>query len=208
MRVITISREFGSGGRELAKRLADLMQIDYYDKEIISKISENKGVNSNYVEHVLENHGWQEIPLTYGHSFLCVNPLFSVQVSLLKEQREVIEKIAKARKDFIIVGRNADVLLKEYNPFKIFVCAKTDAKVKRCLERAEPGENLSEKTVKKMIKRIDKNRARTHELISEAPWGDIHEYHLIVNTTNWSIKELAPLVKEYIEKYFAAQSKE
>jgi len=55
MKIITISREFGSGGRELGKRMADILGFDYYDREIISAIAENKGLNESYVESVLEN---------------------------------------------------------------------------------------------------------------------------------------------------------
>ena len=55
MRIITISREFGSGGRELGKRLADILDFDYYDREIITAIAEKKGLDPNYVERILEN---------------------------------------------------------------------------------------------------------------------------------------------------------
>lgn len=57
MKIITISREFGSGGRELGKRLADLLKWDYYDKEIITAIAGNKNMDESYVSRILENHG-------------------------------------------------------------------------------------------------------------------------------------------------------
>ena len=56
MKIITISREFGSGGRELGKRLADILGFDYYDREIITAIADKKGLNPDYVERILENH--------------------------------------------------------------------------------------------------------------------------------------------------------
>lgn len=62
MRIITISREFGSGGRELGKRLADVIGCDYYDSEIISAVAKNMGVAPSYVEDTLSNHGWQNLP--------------------------------------------------------------------------------------------------------------------------------------------------
>ena len=207
MRIITISREFGSGGRELGKRLADLLKIDYYDKEIITKIAENNGLNPGYVENILENHGWQDIPLTFGHSFMYISPFLTAHNDLLKQQKEIIEKIVKKGKDFIIIGSNADKLLEKHNPFKIFVCAQMDAKVKRCVDRQNEDENLSEKEIIKMIKRIDKNRRKSHELLSDTKLGDPHEYDLVVNTTNWSIKALTPLVKEYVEKWFEEKNK-
>ena len=69
MRIITISREFGSGGRELGKRLADLLEFDYYDSEIIAAVSKSSGLDPNYVQSALDNHGWQEFPVTFGGTF-------------------------------------------------------------------------------------------------------------------------------------------
>lgn len=62
MRIITFSREFGSGGRELGKRLADHMGFDYYDSEIISAIAQNSGMDEHDVERTLSHHGWQNVP--------------------------------------------------------------------------------------------------------------------------------------------------
>ena len=58
MRIITVSRQFGSGGRELGKRLADRLGFDYYDKEIIDSLAEDQGLDPDYVRRVLGNHGW------------------------------------------------------------------------------------------------------------------------------------------------------
>lgn len=71
---------------------------------------------------------------------------------MLLEQKKVIEGIAALGKDCIIVGRNADIILSEYRPFNIFVCAETEAKVKRCVERAPEGENLTEKELVRKMK--------------------------------------------------------
>ena len=69
MKIITISRQFGSGGRELGKRLADILGFDYYDREIITAISQSKGMDAGYIERTLNNHAWQNIPVTFRHSF-------------------------------------------------------------------------------------------------------------------------------------------
>ena len=69
MKIITISREFGSGGREIGKRLADVLGFDYYDKEIIAAIAENTGMDEGYVSRVLDTHGWQQITLNFQTSF-------------------------------------------------------------------------------------------------------------------------------------------
>lgn len=202
MRMITISREFGSGGRELGKRLADILGFDYYDSEIITAVAKNSGFNAEYVEKKLANHGWQAFPLTYRGTLASVNPVKASSVSLLLEQRKVIEEIAAMGKDCIIVGRNADVILSAYKPLNIFVCADTDAKVKRCLERKADGDNMTEKELVRKMSQIDKMRAQTRAIISGSEWGHREAYHLTVNTTGWNMKELAAAVAAFADCWF------
>lgn len=202
MRIITISREFGSGGRELGKRLADLLEFDYYDKEIITSIAQSKGLDENYVVKELDNHGWRNIPLSFRQSFSQ-----APSVELLLEQKKVLEEIAKLGKDCVIVGRNADVLLADYRPFNLFVCADMDAKVQRCLERADVTEQLSEKEMVRKIRAIDKNRSYTRELIGGSAWGEKSAYHMTVNTTEWDIKALSLVMKDVALAWFEGGSK-
>ncbi|MEE1075480.1 MAG: cytidylate kinase-like family protein [Acutalibacteraceae bacterium] len=204
MKIITISREFGSGGRELGKRLADILGFDYYDREIITAIADKKGLNPDYVERILENHAWQTVPLTYRHSFTGTAMIHVPHhhTELLSEQTQVLESIAKSGKDCIIVGRNADFILKNYEPLNLFVCADIDSRINRCLERADQSEQLTPKMVKHKIRTIDKNRARTRDIISGSKWGDRSNYNLIVNTTDWEIKNLAPAVAGFITGWF------
>ena len=208
MNIITISREFGSGGRELGKRLADILGYDYYDKEIISTIAQRHGLDENYVEHTLSTPSFYQTPLTFKHSF--TSPLYvsTPKTSLLLEQKRVIDEIAKRGKDFIIVGRNADVLLREYNPFNIFVCASMDDKIQRCLDRAEENESLSAKDIKRKIQRIDKNRKHTRFVLSQKDWGHRETYNVIVNTTGWDIKELSKSVATMCVSWFSTHQKE
>ena len=202
MKIVTIGREFGSGGRELGKRLADDLGFDYYDREIITAISQSQGLNEDYVETALDNHAWQTVPITFRHSFGAATVMGSPQISLLLEQKKVTESIAKAGKDCIIVGRNADIILKDYKPFRIFVCAEIEAKVKRCMERAEDGETLTRRQLEQNIRRIDRNRAKTCELVGGGKWGDPVSYDMTINTTDWEIKSLAPAVAEFAMRRF------
>lgn len=202
MKIITISREFGSGGRELGKRMADILGFDYYDREIISAIAEKQGLSENYVENTLNNHGWQTVPLTYRRTVAGSAAMQSVQVNLLLEQKKVIEEIAKAGKDCVIVGRNADIILENENLFRMFVCADMETKIDRCMERAQGEEQLTRKEVERHIKRIDKNRARTREMLSDRGWGQKDAYEMILNTTEWNIKELAPAAAGFAESWF------
>lgn len=135
MKIITISREFGSGGRELGKQLADILNFDYYDKEIITAIARKKKIDENYVSYILENHGWRNVPLTMCTSFTNILSMQSMKTDLLIEQSNVINQIASTGKDCVIVGRNADILLKKYQPFNVFVCANMNFKIQRCIEK-------------------------------------------------------------------------
>ncbi len=206
MNIITISREFGSGGRELGKKLSELLGYDYYDREIITEIAKRHGVDEDYVEHTLSNHAWQTYSLSFHHSFMSPIYINAPDVNILREQRLVIEEIASNKKNCIIVGRNADVLLSDKNPLNLFICADMDAKIKRCRERATESEKtFSDKQFKKMIKRIDKNRARTRYLIADGVWGDRNSYHLIINTTGWDINKLAEAMAEFVKRWFKEQ---
>ena len=202
MNIITISREFGSGGRELGRRLADELGYDYYDGEIIAAIAKNSGLDANYVENALEDHGWQAIPMTVHRTFASPMVMQTPQVGLLLEQKKVIEEIGKKGKNCIVVGRNADLLLQEYEPFNLFVCADMEAKIDRCIERAKEGESTSRKELEKKIRRVDKNRANTREILSSSAWGQRDSYHMIINTTGWDIRELTPAVAEFATRWF------
>ena len=183
MNIITISREFGSGGRELGKRLADIKGYDYYDSEIIAAVAKKSGMDEAYIENPLSNHGWRNQAITFRGTLASSAYVESSKVQLLLEQKEVITGIAQMGKDCVIVGRNADVILREYEPLNIFVC-----------ERASAGENLSEKELLRRMKRIDGVRRQTRELMTGSQWGQRDAYQLIVNTTQWEIKQLAQAV--------------
>ena len=86
--------------------------------------------------------------------------------------------------------------------FNLFVCADMQAKIDRCIERAKEGEDYTRKEFEKRIRRVDKNRAHTREILSSSVWGHRDSYHMIVNTTGWDIKELAPAVASFAKLWF------
>lgn len=202
MKIITISREFGSGGRELGKRLAEQLDMDYYDSEIITQIAEKRGLDEKYVEKTLNDHGWQEHTLSFRRTLSSAIYSQSVKVDLLLEQKKVIEEIAALGKDCVIVGRNADVILEKFEPFNIFVCADENAKLKRCIERADENEKLTEKELIRKMKSIDKARAQTREIIAGSEWGERSSYNITINTSGWEIKELVPAAADFAERWF------
>ena len=94
------------------------------------------------------------------------------------------------------------LFLADHKPFHIFVCADTDAKVRRCLERAEAGEAPTRRELVRKMRRIDRNRAETRNILTGTPWGVRGTYHLTVNTSGWEIKELTPAVAEFALRFF------
>lgn len=202
MKIITVSREFGSGGRELGKRLADYLNYDYYDSEIISMVAEKSGMDLKYIENTLSNHGWKNQSITFRTTLSSSAYIQNSKINLLLQQKKVIEEIASLNKDCVIVGRNADIILKEYNPFNIFVCANKETKIERCKQRAAYGEDVSDKTLLRKMKRIDKVRSETRETLSGSNWGNRENYNITINTTGWNIKELVPIVADFTQYWF------
>lgn len=205
MRIITISRQFGSGGRELGKRLADRLGWDYYDKEIIETLAEKNDLDGQAVREILSRHGWHHIQLTYRHSFsqIMVNP--ALHTRMLLHESEIIREIAEAGNDCVIVGRDADVILQDENPFRLFICADTESRLERCMrheEKKDPAERLSEKTVLKNIRRIDKNRMRTREILTGRSRSDNSTFDLTVNASGRNLDKLAGSLAEFALHWF------
>ena len=194
--VITLGREFGSGGRELGRRLADHLQIAYYDKEILSEIAKRTQLTEEYVHNVVEHHPYPLLPITIGHS-LYPDMTFQIQQSVYVEQSNIIKEMAAAS-DCIIVGRCADYILRDIKPFRIFVYADMESRISRCHQRAPEGEHLSDKEMKQMIQKVDKGRAKYYEFYTGEKWGDKSSYDLCINTSNVVIKELVPHLAAFL----------
>lgn len=197
--VITIGREFGSGGRELGRLLAEELGIEYYDKEIITEISKHTALSEEYVKQVVEKNPHDLYPIAVAHTFAYVDAQAYKQTQMIfMEQEKVIKQMAAAS-DCVIVGRCADYILKDFDPFKIFVYADMDSKVERCLKRNQKAENMPRKKIIKKIKNIDKNRARYYNYYTGKKWGDILNYDVCINTTNKDLKSLVPPLAKMIK---------
>lgn len=209
MRIITISREFGSGGRELGKRLADTLGFSYYDKEIISAIAKESSFDERYVEETLQRGLTPNYTLTFGHTFAFgPDPIMQNELKILKLQQEIIKDLAK-QGDCVMVGRTSgSILEKEFHPLKIFVYADPAAKLARCRSRADEGENLTDRELEKKIRQIDEGRARHQRLFTDKKWGARENYHLCINTTGLEIKNMIPPIKAYALAWFSQHSSE
>ncbi len=203
MKIITISREFGSGGRELGKRLADELGFAYYDKEIISKIAEKLEMDEHYIEKVLDRGFSVNYPYTFRRSLTVQVYAQNQTAGILAEQHKVIRLLAE-KGYAVIVGRNADIILHSIQPYRIFVYADMAAKMERCRQRAASDEKMCVHEMKRRMKAIDKSRSASHNLLSDYHWGDRRAYELCVNTTGAEIPEivspLAMLAKQYFER--------
>ena len=202
MGIITISREFGSGGREVGKRLADEFGYAYYDREIITAVTEQHFTNESYVSYALDVGNFRNFPLHFGRTFTYSPALTANEARLFAEQNKFLKEIA-AQDNCVIVGRAADIILREFHPFNLFVYADMPAKLQRCRERASADENLSAKAMERQIKRIDAERKKYHGMIADIPWGDRRGYHLCVNTTDRDIAAITPIIADYIREWFA-----
>lgn len=189
-KIITIGREFGSGGRELGRKIAEKLGWEFYDKEIITEIAKRTEFSEHYIHEVLENNPHELFPITVGHTFTFVDTyaLQRKQV-VFSEQENTIKQMAE-NSNCVIVGRCSDYILRDYNPIKVFVYSSMDSKVKRCREREEV-EHLSDKKLVKTIKKIDRNRAKYYEFYSGHKWGDKLNYDLMVNTSNGDLDAIA-----------------
>lgn len=205
-KIITISREFGSGGKEIGKRLADELGYSYYDSEIITLLAKETGMSEEYIKNISEK-GIYPYAFQFAKSFAMYSTMQSNQTEILVKQAEILKQIAQ-KGNVIIVGRGANTILREYNPMNIFVYANIESKINRCRQKAKEDENLTDKELEKKIKVIDKNRKAFNSLISNAEWGMKENYNLCINTSNIEIKTIIPSLAKYIENWFGGNKGE
>lgn len=197
--IITISREFGSGGRELAKRLAESLGYAYYDKEIIEEIAKQGNLDKEFIQNITENKN-SNYNYTIGRSLNLYSVRQKQEMDILILQQKVIKELAKEG-NCVIVGCGADLILKEYKPLNIFVYASSASKIKRCREKSSENIDINDKKLLKMIKNVDKSRARFYLLIGGDYWGYKENYTLCINTSEVQIKNIIPSVSSFARNY-------
>ena len=199
-RIITIGRQFGSGGRELGRRLAEELGIAYYDREILGKIAEDTALAEEYIQNVLERQPHSLMPITVGRSFAYVeNYAFRQAQSVYQSQSRILRQLAE-QTDCVIIGRCADYILRDLDPFRIFVYADEESRVRRCMEhRREDERDVTEKQMLRRIRSMDKDRTRYYDFYTGLKWGDKYNYDLCVNTSGAAIKEIVPAIVKLFE---------
>ncbi len=196
MGIITISREFGSGGRELGIKLAEKLGYKFYDKELIALVSKEGGKTENYIENVLSKIN--DYAYTPRNSFTFYTKEQKNLTDELIMERKVIGEIAK-KGNCVIVGRGADIILKDQNTIDIFVYSNMQSKIKRCKEYAKDEDKLNEKELEHKIKTVDKARQKLYVMLGQDCWGKKENYDICINTTNLNISKLANGLAELIK---------
>ena len=119
---------------------------------------------------------------------------------MFAEQHNIIKELAD-KSDCIIVGRCADFILREKKPFRIFVYADTESKLRRCRERSPEDENLSDSKIQRNIRSIDKGRARYYNYFSQQRWGACKNYDMLINTSWKDVEQVSEAIAGYLKKY-------
>lgn len=193
---ITISRQFGSNGREIGRKLAEYLDIGYYNKEIMEKIAKDMGVSSDFFNEDNQNEdGLYSISNRKLRSFGSIAEL-SVNSQVFERATDLICGIAQ-RESSVIVGRCADYILKD-NPDTISVFCFSDLEERIRFSISEY--DVPAKKAKKIVQEKDMKRARFYEFHTNQKWGDAKNYSLLINTSKMSTDEVVETIAALYDK--------
>ena len=188
-RIITIGREFGSGGRSIGREVAKKLGIPCYDQEIINKMAEESGFTKEYVENSSEDAtqgNWA------GTAFV-MDQVFSFpsnQDRLWAIQHKIITEIGE-QESCVIVGRCADTILADTaDLLRVFIHADFEARAKRIVEKY--GE--TEVPTEKRLREKDKRRALYYQLYTDKTWGAVENYDIILNSSSIGIEKCVDII--------------
>lgn len=193
-RIITISREFGSGGRTVGKRVAEELGIHCYDKELIEKLAETTGFSERYIEEQGE-YAPASHPFSYAFVGRNIDGM-SVSDYLWNEQRKKILELAE-QESCVIVGRCADYILREREDvLNVFVHAPKEARAKRIVDVYGETSVAPEKRLRDK----DKKRAINYRYYTEQEWGRAQNYHLTLDSSAFGIEGCVELLCGIVRK--------
>lgn len=198
--VITIGRQFGSGGREIGKRLADSLGIPFYDKELITLASKESGLCREFFEKADERASHS---LSYAFAmgfpfFGNVSPYndYLSNDTLFKIQSDTIRKIA-SENSCVIVGRCADYILREDERcVNVFIHSPLINRIERIVER----NRITVEEAKTLIEKTDKSRAGFYNYYSNKTWGTAASYHLSVDSCALGVDETVVFIRNFVSK--------
>ena len=199
IKIITISRQFGSGGRTIAKTLAQKLGYDYYDKEIIEQVAEKTGFSKDVVASKGEEAPGKSI-FSYGFEAQATPGIMNGMTMndyIWSVQRKVIKDIADSGKPCVIVGRSADFILKDYDSIlNVYICADKKFRAERIVKLY--GEN--DKKPEKRLDEKDKKRAANHKHFTDLEWGYAPNYDICLNSSVLGIDKCVEIIEDLVKK--------
>lgn len=204
--IVTIGRQFGSGGRDIGRKLADVLGITFYDKELLAIAAKESGLSTEVFEHADEqaSKGFSNIfPIGFTNMgiFIPSNDVLSNE-KLFELQSNTIRKIAETG-SCVIVGRCADYILRE-NPscFSFFIHSSEETRIRRIAERQQ----VTEVRAKELMVKTDKSRASYYSYYTDKVWGASASYHLSIDASLLGIDDTVDFLKAFIEKRLKKQA--
>ncbi len=195
--IITINRQFGSGGREVAKRLADTLGCAYYDKELLNIVAKEIGVSSELVDK-LDETNISNINYTFSRSFMSYSqlPIEDINIS----ERKLIQELAHKTKG-IFVGRCANKILSEHNPLKVYIYSSSmDFRIDRCFDKVPSDlQTKLREDIEKEILAIDSKRSAYYKNKTGDDWGNVENYNLCIDTSKVSIKKAVEIIVKALQ---------
>ena len=191
-RIITISREFGSGGRFIGEEVAKKLGIAYYDKNIINEIAEKSGLSPEYIQ---ENAELSPKKGLFAYAFAGRDVTGkSVEDLVYEAQRKVILELAE-KESCVIIGRNADYILKDRDDvLNVFIHGDTPEKIQRITRLY----NVEEQKAVKMMVDIDKRRMANYNFYTNQKWGKADNYTLCSNSSRLGYDRCEKIIMECI----------
>ena len=192
--IITISRQFGSNGREIARKLAEYLDISYYNKEILERIAVNMGVCADFFKD--QNQDANGLFTIESKGLLGLRNIteLSVNSQIYDMASDFIQKISQ-REDAVIVGRCADYALEERDDvLSVFIHADMDKRIAAVMARDHINSRLK---AKRKIEEIDEKRSTFRKEFTGEEWGQSKYYNLSIDTTHLSYQQAADLILYY-----------
>ncbi len=200
--VITIGRQFGSGGHEVGRRLSAKYGIPFYDKELLTLTAEDSNFDESFLNKMDEKRpdfismsvsGFYSGPDMNLHNYYFSKD--DVFLAVGKKMHELAEKGS-----CVFIGRCSDYVLRDLNPINIFICAKIEERIKRKFEIGKHPD-FTEKEMKKHIEDRDKKRSKFYEYYSHEKWGECNHYHLCIDTSYIGVDGAVNLISQYLDDY-------
>ncbi|MDO4285623.1 MAG: cytidylate kinase-like family protein [Eubacteriales bacterium] len=196
--IITIARQYGSGGRTVGKMLSERLGIPYYDREIIRMASDDSGVNATLFSDEKKSHGLRALFSGGYRGSDLLSPEsagFTRDDNLFNYQAKIIRELAEEG-SCIIIGRCADNILRDMpEVIRVFVHAPADF----CLREAMKVNSLSELEVQKKIVQTDEYRAKYYKYYTGREWNDARNYDLSLDSSRLGFEGTAEAILAYAE---------